>query len=304
MKNLKNLLFIFIFLSNIAFSLDLNNFKDRQSILQDVKNIILYEESISRAYEEYILTKYDLPTITEVKTILGDLKLQNVDISPSFSLNNNHLTKISYNLSDDINDTQIKALYESDTFRKRTYYRNGEINFILEDVFAKHLYDLIKQKGSGLGVCAGVANAQSTATVSGTIAAGYLKAIDGSKGLVLDSNSIRVGLTEDLGDGLKLSAYTQFKGNSARGGNLTKEDSAMTLSSSWGSLAYQNTRTSTLARDVGLVGDNWLWDNPYSSNNKEVFSREAADYLTYTTADMSGIRASVAYFETATTSQA
>lgn len=159
MKNLKNLLFIFIFLSNIAFSLDLNNFKDRQSILQDVKNIILYEESISRAYEEYILTKYDLPTITEVKTILGDLKLQNVDISPSFSLNNNHLTKISYNLSDDINDTQIKALYESDTFRKRTYYRNGEINFILEDIFAKHLYDLIKQKGSGLGVCAGVASA-------------------------------------------------------------------------------------------------------------------------------------------------
>ena len=150
-----------------------------------------------------------------------------------------------------------------------------------------------------LMACAGVASAQSTATVSGTIAAGYLKAIDGSKGLVLDSNSIRVGLTEDLGDGLKLSAYTQFKGNSARGGNLTKEDSAMTLSSSWGSLAYQNTRTSTLARDVGLVADNWLWDNPYSSNNKEVFSREAADYLTYTTADMSGIRASVAYFETA-----
>lgn len=151
-----------------------------------------------------------------------------------------------------------------------------------------------------LMACAGVASAQSTATVSGTIAAGYLKAIDGSKGLVLDSNSIRVGLTEDLGGGLKLSAYTQFKGNSARGGSLTKEDSAMTLSSSWGSLAYQNTRTSTLARDVGLVGDNWLWDNPYSSNNKEVFSREVADYLTYTTADMSGIRASVAYFETAT----
>lgn len=148
--------------------------------------------------------------------------------------------------------------------------------------------------------CAGVANAQSTATVSGTIAAGYLKAIDGTKGFVLDSNSIRVGLTEDLGAGLKLSAYTQFKGNSVRGGNLTKEDSAMTLSSSWGALAYQNTRTNTLARDVGLVSDNWIWDNPYSSNNKEVFSREAADVLTYTTPDMSGLKASVAYFENAT----
>jgi predicted porin len=148
--------------------------------------------------------------------------------------------------------------------------------------------------------CAGVANAQSTATVSGTISAGYLKAIDGSKGLVLDANSIRVSLTEDLGDGLKLSAFTQFKGNSVRGGNVQKEDSAITLSSTWGTLAFQNTRTNTLARDVGLVADNWVWDGPYSSNNKEVFSREAADVLTYTTPDMSGLKASVAYFENAT----
>lgn len=157
---MKKLLFIFIFLSNISFSLDLNDFKDRQSILQDVKSIILYEESIARAYEEYILTKYTLPTITEIKTMIGDLQnLQNADITPSFSLNSNQLTKISYNLSDDINNDDIKALYQSNTFRKRTYYRNNEINFVLEDIFAKHLYDLIKQKGSGLGVCAGVANA-------------------------------------------------------------------------------------------------------------------------------------------------
>ena len=108
---MKKLLFIFIFLSNIGFSLDLNDFKDRQSILQDVKSIILYEESIARAYEEYILTKYTLPTITEIKTMIGDLQnLQNADITPSFSLNSNQLTKISYNLSDDINNDDIEII--------------------------------------------------------------------------------------------------------------------------------------------------------------------------------------------------
>lgn len=167
-----------------------------------------------------------------------------------------------------------------------------------------------------LMACAGVASAQSTATVSGTIAAGYLKAIDGSKGLVLDSNSIRISLTEDLGDGLKLSAFTQFTGGSVRSqsntvttqagdkisipaGVVRKEDSSISLAGGFGSLSFANTRTNTLARDVGLVADNWVWDNPYSSNNKEVFSREPVDILTYTTPDMSGIRASVAYFETA-----
>ena len=137
--------FIFIFLSNIAFSLDLNDFEKRKSVLEDVKSIILYEESIAIAYENYILSNYSIPNLAQIKTLIGDLTTQISGITATLTLNNSAITKISYALNDTLKaDASIKALYESNTFRKRTYVRNNEVYFILEDVFAKHLYDLMK----------------------------------------------------------------------------------------------------------------------------------------------------------------
>lgn len=142
----------------------------------------------------------------------------------------------------------------------------------------------------------GAASAQS-ATISGTIAAGYLKAIDGGKGLVLDSNSIKFAVSEDLGGGLKLSAATQIAANSNRGGNVTKEDSSLALSGGFGSLVYASTRSGSWAQSYGLVGDNWLWDGSNSSNNKEVFSRVAIDALGYTSPAMGGANFVAGYSE-------
>ena len=142
---MKKLFFIFIFLSNIAFSLDLNDFEERKSVLEDVKSIILYEESIAIAYENYILSNYSIPTLAQIKTLIGDLTTQVSGITTTLTLNNSAITKISYALNDTLKaDDSIKALYDSNTFRKRTYVRNNEVYFILEDVFAKHLYDLMK----------------------------------------------------------------------------------------------------------------------------------------------------------------
>jgi predicted porin len=146
----------------------------------------------------------------------------------------------------------------------------------------------------------GAATAQSTATVSGTIAAGYLKAIDGTKGFVLDSNSIKVSLSEDLGGGLKLTAATQITGNSMRGGNVTKEDSSIALMGSFGTLSYANTRSGTWAQSYGLVGDNWLWDGSNTSNGGGVFSRAPIDLITYMTPNMSGFTGVVQYLESST----
>lgn len=147
----------------------------------------------------------------------------------------------------------------------------------------------------------GAASAQSTATVSGYIAAGYLKAIDGNKGLVLDSNSIKVSLAEDLGGGLKLTAATQIKGNSARGGNVTKEDSSIGVAGSFGSLVFANSRSSTTALTAtGAMDNHWLWDNAYTSNGGGVFSRAPVDALTYTTPSMSGANVFVQYVEAKT----
>ena len=155
------IIFIFLFTISFIFALDLNDFNDRQKILQDIKKVVQNEESIARAYEKYILENYAIPTnINSLYTTnyLGTSENFLSSISDfasnfnSFSLSQN---EISYSLKELLkNDSQIKTLYESNTFRKRTYFRNEKIYFILEDVFAKHLYDLMKSSNiSGISDC-------------------------------------------------------------------------------------------------------------------------------------------------------
>lgn len=143
----------------------------------------------------------------------------------------------------------------------------------------------------------GAASAQSTATISGTIAAGYLKDLDGSKGLVLDTNNVKVSLSEDLGGGLKLSAATQFAGGSARKSAVVKEDSSIALAGGFGSVSYANTRSGSWAVSYGAVGDSWNWNGPYDT---EVFQRSAVDALTYTSPSMGGVSVVAQYIESAT----
>ena len=138
----------FLFLV-ISFSiLQSETFQERQAILQDIKNIVQYEESFARTYEQYILTNYKLPpTVTNITTLMGGTITSFVSIDDKVNLTtlSSGLPKINYALGDDLKaDLSIKSLYESDTFRKRTYVRDGAVYFILEDSFAKHLYDLIK----------------------------------------------------------------------------------------------------------------------------------------------------------------
>lgn len=154
------IIFIFLFSINFIFALDLNDFTDRQKILQDIKKVVQNEESIAKAYERYILENYGIPTninLLYTTNYLGTSASFLSSISDfssnfnSFSLSQN---KISYALKDGLkNDSDIKTLYESTTFRKRTYFRNNEIHFILEDVFAKHLYDLMKLSNASIDNC-------------------------------------------------------------------------------------------------------------------------------------------------------
>ncbi len=150
---MKKILLILILLINLSFAFDLNKFEDRQSVLQDVKTMILYEESIAKAYEEYILKNYSIPNDTNISSLIGTLTLKN-DISATIHVSTLN-TKISYNLKSEIKtaDEGIKTLYESNTYRKRTYFRDGEIYFLFEDEFAKHLYDLIKQNNGTILNC-------------------------------------------------------------------------------------------------------------------------------------------------------
>lgn len=139
---------LFLFISIGYTFLFAETFQERQNTLQDIKNIVQYEESVARTYEEYILNYYKLPTIAQINTILGGNIRDFVSSDNKDKINLTTLTsglpKISYALGNDLkNDLSIKSLYESNTFRKKTYVRDGSVYFILENTFAKHLFDLI-----------------------------------------------------------------------------------------------------------------------------------------------------------------
>ncbi len=141
-----NKLFLFIAISYTF--LFAETFQERQNTLQDIKNIVQYEESVARTYEEYILNFYKLPTIAQINTLLGGNIRDFVSSDNKTKVNLTTLTsglpKISYALGDVLKaDLSIKSLYDSNTYRKKTYVRDGAVYFILEDTFAKHLFDLI-----------------------------------------------------------------------------------------------------------------------------------------------------------------
>ena len=136
-----------IFVISFTF-LQSETFEERQKTLQDIKNVIQYEESVARIYELYILNNLKLPTIAEINTLLdGNIKdFVSSDNKDKVNLTTltSGLPKISYALGDVLKaDLSIKSLYDSNTYRKKTYVRDNAVYFILEDTFAKHLFDLI-----------------------------------------------------------------------------------------------------------------------------------------------------------------
>jgi hypothetical protein len=136
-----------IFVISYTF-LQSETFEERQKTLQDIKNVIQYEESVARIYELYILNNLKLPTIAEINTDLdGNIKdFISIDNKDKVNLTTltSGLPKISYALGDVLKaDLSIKSLYDSNTYRKKTYVRGDAVYFILEDIFAKHLFDLI-----------------------------------------------------------------------------------------------------------------------------------------------------------------
>ncbi|MGB1226872.1 MAG: hypothetical protein ACPG9K_03195 [Poseidonibacter sp.] len=135
-------------------------FSDKQELLMKVKTIIQEEESIARAYENFINNENKLPTtFNELLTddYLGSLfTLTSFDTStPSvddFGFKKQINSRLKNTTLED--DTSVKAIYESDLFRKKTFFYNSDtIGIKLEDEFVKHLYFLSSTAGFNLIKC-------------------------------------------------------------------------------------------------------------------------------------------------------
>ena len=151
------------------------------------------------------------------------------------------------------------------------------------------------------------ASAQSTATISGTYGAGYQSfynttasttsgatAASTNKGFTQTDASVKVDVSEDLGGGLRAAGAVQFAQNPLRGGSLVKEDSSLSLSGAFGTVAYANTRSSNTA--IGSqVFASWL---PVTSFYSNVDSRVDVDNFSYTTPDLiKGLKAGYTFTE-------
>lgn len=146
---------ILIFLSfSSLFSIDLTSFEGRAQASQDIKGLILKEEEMSKAYEEYILENYDVPTTNDLvgtSTLLESTFLDSIDTTLFNKISIDSITKFTYGLKAElIADNYMKSLYESNTFRNRTFIIDDKVSFVIEDDFAKQLLYLIVNQTSGV----------------------------------------------------------------------------------------------------------------------------------------------------------
>jgi len=154
------------------------------------------------------------------------------------------------------------------------------------------------------------ASAQSTATISGTYGAGYQSfynttasstsgstATSTNKGFTQTDASVAVGVSEDLGGGLRAAASVQFAQNPLRGNGVTKEDSSLSLSGAFGTVAYANTRSSNTAIGSQVFASWMPVTSFYSSGN--VDSRVDVDNFSYTTPELiKGLKVGYTFTET------
>ncbi|MBA3059957.1 MAG: porin [Gammaproteobacteria bacterium] len=132
----------------------------------------------------------------------------------------------------------------------------------------------------------GAASAQSAVTLSGNYGAGYLSTeINGvkNKGIALTAATLKVGVTEDLGSGLKAAVNMQFDSYGSSSTQnfaqaLLRRNTSISLTGGFGQVRFDNTRSGNLLTR-GMVGPVNLDQGIYDTTN--VITRSAVDALTY-----------------------
>ncbi|WP_122893733.1 hypothetical protein [Arcobacter peruensis] len=149
-------IFLTLFLiSSFLNAADSSSFSDKQRLLLVVKQMIQDEESIARAYENYILNEKKIPedfdTLVTDEYLGSSFKSTLIPELSNFSFNFKKQLTSRFIKTSLQGDASYESIYESDSFRKKTYYNtNGTpddktddfVGFKLEDEFVKHMYFL------------------------------------------------------------------------------------------------------------------------------------------------------------------
>ena len=146
-------------------------------------------------------------------------------------------------------------------------------------------------ESAATGASTGCTNNELACSVGGAAAA----AAATNKGATMTDSSIRVAVAEDLGNGMRASGFVQFAGNASRGGNVTKEDSALALTTGFGTVGISNTRSSNVAIGANVFGSSLPYTTFYMSGG--VASRAAGDVVSYASPSISGVTLGLSQFE-------
>ena len=129
---------------------------------------------------------------------------------------------------------------------------------------------------------AGTAFAQSTVSLTGLVGAAaqsFDSNVGRQRGITLTDATIRVGVTEDLGSGLKAEAAIQFDESSEQFAKaLNRRNSSISLTGGFGQVRFDNTRSSNLLTR-GMVAPSNLYLGIYDGSG--VITRSPVDALTY-----------------------
>src|SRR5512133_2880357 len=152
---------------------------------------------------------------------------------------------------------------------------------------------------------AGTAFAQSTVSLTGLVgaAAQSFDSFGGSRqrGISLTDATIKVGVVEDLGGGLKAAANVQFDSigstsDATFGKGLLRRNTSVSLTGGFGQVSFTNTRSGNLLTK-GMVAPANLYNGIYDGSL--VVTRSPVDALTYGT-KFGDFTASVQYVEAST----
>lgn len=154
---MKKVFIYIILIFNLTSLFAEETFDEKQETFQKIKEIILYEESFSRAYQEYLVSNYAFPTLENIQGMGAKIDDEKNTIhkpttfTPSF-------TKLSYGLSEDAKKIQgAIEFYESNNFRNNTYIQSKgstkSVYFMLEDEFANHIFYLLMKAGGIANPC-------------------------------------------------------------------------------------------------------------------------------------------------------
>lgn len=145
---MRNIFFIFLFISNILFADNL--LLQKQNTLY-IQNLIQKEEQIAKAFEKYLLEEFDIPEMEDLQTslYLGN----NFSIKNNFGADLNLISgelKLNYAITNNSQD-YIKLLYERDLYRDYTtvYFdtttpANSFVEFKLKSKEAQNIFKILK----------------------------------------------------------------------------------------------------------------------------------------------------------------